>query len=77
MANVLKLAKIQSIQQLHATGWSQRRIAAELEIDRGTVARHSQAVPPVPNAAIPPAGSGVEIPASTSGSAPQSARGRM
>ena len=27
MANVLKMAKIQSIQQLHASGWSQRRIA--------------------------------------------------
>ncbi len=38
MANVLTMAKIQSIQQLHAaTGWSQRRIADELDIDRGTV----------------------------------------
>ena len=36
MANVLKMAKIQSIQQLHAAGWSLRRIARELEIDRGT-----------------------------------------
>ena len=42
MANVLKMAKIQSIQQLHAAGWSQRRIARELEIDRGTVARYLQ-----------------------------------
>ena len=37
MANVLTMAKIQSIQQLHAAGWSQRRIAEELDIDRGTV----------------------------------------
>ena len=29
MANVLKMAQIHSIQQLHAAGWSQRRIAIE------------------------------------------------
>ena len=57
MSNVLKMAKIQSIQQLHAAGWSQRRIASELEIDRGTVARHLRASPPDPNAAIVPTGS--------------------
>jgi transposase len=57
MANVLKMAKIQSIQQLHAAGWSQRRIALELEIDRGTVARYLRPRPPDPNPAIPPAGS--------------------
>ena len=57
MANVLKMAKIQSIQQLHAAGWSQRRIARELEIDRGTVARYLRSAPSDPNAAIVPAGS--------------------
>jgi transposase len=57
MANVLKMAKIQSIQQLHAAGWSQRRIARELEIDRGTVARHLRPPPPHPKPAILPAGS--------------------
>jgi transposase len=57
MANVLKMAKIQSIQQLHAAGWSQRRIARELDIDRGTVARHLRSAPSDPNAAILPAGS--------------------
>ncbi len=57
MANVLKMAKIQSIQQLHAAGWSLRRIARELEIDRGTVARSLRSPPPDPNAAILPAGS--------------------
>ena len=46
MSNVLKMAKIQSIQQLHALGWSQRRIAVELQIDRGTVAQHVQPPPP-------------------------------
>jgi transposase len=58
MANVLTMAKIQSIQQLHAAGWSQRRIADELDIDRGTVARYLQSSPPDPKPAIPPAGSG-------------------
>lgn len=57
MANVLKMAKIQSIQQLHASGWSQRRIARELGIDRGTVARYLQPSPPDPKPAIPPTGS--------------------
>ena len=37
MANVLKMAKISSILSLHASGWKQSRIAAELGIDRETV----------------------------------------
>ena len=57
MANVLKMAKIHSIQQLHAAGWSQRRIARKLGLDRGTVARQLQSSPPQPKAAIPPTGS--------------------
>jgi transposase len=56
MANALKMAIVQSIRQLHAARWSQRRIARELGIDRGTVARHLRSPPPDPNAAIPPAG---------------------
>ena len=56
MSNVLKMAKSQSIQQLRTAGWSQRRIASELEIDRGTVARHLQAVQAASNAAILPPG---------------------
>jgi transposase len=40
MANQLKMAIVQSIQQLYALGWSQRRIARQLGIDRGTVKRH-------------------------------------
>ena len=31
MANVLKMAKVHSIQTLHARGWSQRRIARDAE----------------------------------------------
>lgn len=44
MANVLKMAMIESIQQLHAAHWSQRRIAETLGIDRKTVARYLKQV---------------------------------
>ena len=37
MANVLKMALIESILSLHALRWSQRRIARELEVDRETL----------------------------------------
>jgi transposase len=57
MANVLKMAIVQAIQQLHASGWSGRRIAKELAIDRGTVARYLPSPPPDPKPAILPAGS--------------------
>jgi len=40
VANQLKVAKVLSIQTLHAQGWSQRRIARELGIHRETVAAH-------------------------------------
>src|SRR6266702_2580457 len=39
MANHLDMANIDSIGILHQRGWSQRRIARELGIDRETVAR--------------------------------------
>ena len=42
MANQLKMAKVHSIQTLHACGWSQRRIARELGVHRETVARYVQ-----------------------------------
>jgi transposase len=44
MTNVLKMAIIDSIQQLHAAHWSQRRIAETLGIDRKTVARYLKQV---------------------------------
>lgn len=40
MANRLKMADVQAIQALRERGWSRRRIARELKIDRETVARH-------------------------------------
>jgi transposase len=40
VANQLKMALIDTIQRLRRQGWSKRRIARELEIDRETVARY-------------------------------------
>ena len=40
MANQLKMADIQALLALHGHGWSNRRIARELSIDRETVGRH-------------------------------------
>ena len=57
--NQLKMDIQQAISALSSSGWSQRRIARELEIDRETVARYRrlarEATEPKP--AIPPAGS--------------------
>jgi transposase len=57
MANRLNMAKIQAIEQLQALKWSQRKIARELGIDRGAVARHLRRAETDPKAAIPPTGS--------------------
>jgi IS30 family transposase len=40
VANQLKMATVQSILSLHAQGWSQRRIAAAVGVDRETVSRY-------------------------------------
>lgn len=40
MANLLKMAIVQSILSLHAQGWSQRRISRELGVDRETVGKY-------------------------------------
>ncbi len=56
MANQLKMAEIQTILALHQHGWSSRRIARELGIDRETVGQYvhrSQAKP----ASAPPGSS--------------------
>jgi transposase len=68
MANLLKAAMIETILSLQARGWSQRRIARELGIDRDTVARHVQKAASAANAATAPTGSaGVEAESSTAG----------
>jgi transposase len=43
MANVLNVALVESIQSLHAQGWSRRRIARELGVDRETVGKYVSA----------------------------------
>lgn len=62
MANRLKMAEARSIIALARMGWSYRRIAAEVGVDRGTVSRHVRAAlgdldGPDPNAATSITGS--------------------
>src|SRR6185295_10548834 len=57
MSNLLKVAMIETILSLRQRGWSQRRIARELGINRETVARHLRQPPTPPNPAIAPIGS--------------------
>ena len=57
MANHLKMAKVNTILTLHSRGWSNRRIARELGIDRDTVSRHIRAARADANAARAPTGS--------------------
>jgi hypothetical protein len=68
MANRLNMAIVETIQRLHASGWSQRRIARELAIDRETVRRYLSCGEKSPKPAILPAGSFVSKPATFSGS---------
>jgi transposase len=58
MANLLKMAIRETIRSLHRRGWSQRRIAAELGINRETVARHISRDDTPPKPADAPTGSG-------------------
>src|SRR5277367_217308 len=57
MSNRLKVAMIDVILSLHRKGWSQRRIANELEINRETVARYLKQARAAPKPAIAPPGS--------------------
>jgi transposase len=57
MSNLLKVAMIDIILSLHRRGWSQRRIASELEINRETVARYLKQAEAAPKPANAPAGS--------------------
>ena len=57
MSNLLKVAMIETILSLRQRGWSQRRIARELGINRETVARYLRQPPAPPKPAIAPLGS--------------------
>ena len=57
MSNRLKVAMIDVILSLHRKGWSQRRIATELEINRETVARYLKQARAAPKPANAPSGS--------------------
>ena len=57
MANQIKMATSASIIELCVRGWSQRRIARELGLDRETVSRHIR-LHAAAEPAIPPAGIG-------------------
>lgn len=57
MSNQLQVAMIETIRSLRQRGWSQRRIARELGINRETVARYLHPPPPLANPAIAPPGS--------------------
>ena len=64
MANLLNVAIIESIRSLHAQGWSQRRIARELDIDRATVGKYVRRGLCEAKAANLPTGSAASKPAS-------------
>jgi transposase len=57
MSNLLRVAMIETIRSLHQRGWSQRRIARELGIDRETVARYLRPPAASSKPALAPPGS--------------------
>src|SRR5271168_324542 len=82
MSNLLKVAMIDTILSLYHKGWSQRRIAGELGINRETVARYIKQARAAPKPAIAPIGSdplgtaSVDLPLSTTSASVEHRRGR-
>jgi transposase len=68
--NQLEVSLQQTINALHDRGWSQRRIARELELDRGTVAGYVRAAKPAISTPGSAAGPNAEPAISTPGSEP-------
>jgi transposase len=75
MANQLKMALIETIATLHRRGWSQRRIARELDIDRETVGRYLRMAESAPKPAIAPSGSAEDVSESKPAIAPLGSEG--
>jgi hypothetical protein len=75
MANLLKMAMIDSIVALHRRGWSNRRIARELGIDRDAVSRHVRQAAKAAKAAKAPPGSGDGAESSKAAKAPPGSEG--
>jgi transposase len=70
MSNLLKVAMIDIILSLHRRGWSQRRIANDLEINRETVARYLKQARAAPKPANAPPGSDIHEAAPKPANAP-------
>jgi transcriptional regulator with XRE-family HTH domain len=70
MSYRLKMARIDSIHSLYQQGWSQRRIARELDLNRETVARYLKGDPESSKPANAPIGSQSEGDNSKPASAP-------
>ncbi len=73
MSHLIKVATIDIILSLHRRGWSQRRIASELDINRETVARYLQRSEAASKPANAPAGSDTLQTASKPANAPPGA----
>jgi len=70
MANRLTMALADTVKSLHQKGWSQRRIARELGVNRETVARYVQQAQNDSKPANAPTGSGASVDGSKPANAP-------
>ena len=71
--NQLEVSLQEAIQALQTRGWSQRRIARELQVDRSTVAGYVRATKPKPAISTPGSGVAVEVPPTAPSPEPEAA----